>query len=105
MLKKPWKTITQDNGTINIYGNNHYIPLDYEVPEWNMDKPEEERDQETCFKYKGNTYFLSEIMRIEKSAPDWMQYFDGYDSHGYGFGILVKLSDDNEAVKVYTYIS
>jgi len=107
MLKKPFKVITSPNltGTLKIYGNNHLIPLDYQVPEWNKDKPEEDQDLESCFVYKGHTYFLSEFMRIEKNAPAWMQEYHGYMSDSYFSGIVVKLDFAGESVKVYTYIS
>ena len=108
MLKKPYKSIKQDNGTLDIYGNNHWIELDYQVPEWNNDKPD--ADVEACFKYKGNLYFLSEIMAVNNpiynpNPPEWMKGFDGYMSDSFFSGILIKLSDEGDMVKVYTFLS
>jgi hypothetical protein len=103
MLSKPCKVITQDNGTINIYGNGHTRELEYRVPDWNEDD-----EMESCFTYKGNVYFLSEFMsthnRVHFHGPEWMKEFDGYNNDSFFSGILIKLIDD-EAVKVYTYIS
>jgi hypothetical protein len=39
------------------------------------------------------------------NPPEWIKEFDGYHNDSYFSGILIKLSDTGEAVKVYTYIS
>jgi hypothetical protein len=67
-------------------------------------------EYEACFWYKGNLYFLSEIMAVNNPVhnphpPDWMKGFDGYMSDSFFSGILIKLSDCEDAVKAYTYIS
>jgi hypothetical protein len=106
MLKKPFKVITLDNElgkTINIYGNNHWIELEYDKHSWS------DEEVEACFKYKGNTYFLSEFMNIhnkihEPNPPEWLLEFDGYMADSYYSGVLIKLGITNEAVKVFTYI-
>jgi len=99
MLKKPCKIITEENGEIKIYGNGHDIEIEYAVPEWN-----DNLEEEACFKYKGNICFLSEYMRIDNNASNWMKEFDGYSGDSYFSGTLIKLSNSNDAVKVYTYI-
>jgi len=104
-MSKLWKTIDQENSTIKIYGDDEYIEIDYKIPEWEKDKPEDEQEFEACFEHEGNTYFLSEIMRVEKNAPEWMQEFSGYSSQTYFSGIMVKMSDCGDGVKVYTYTS
>jgi len=109
MLNKPYKTITQENGELKIYGNNHEIETYYTVPDWNEDKPEDEQ-MELAFKYKDHEYFLSEFMAVHNKVhnpnpPEWMLEFDGYMSDSYFSGILIKLIDNGEAVKAYTYIS
>jgi hypothetical protein len=106
MLKKAYKTITRENGKIEIYGNGHDIELEYKVPEWN----EETGEEEQCFQYKGNTYFLSEFTNIhnkvwQPNPPEWQLEFDGIKSDSYFSGILIKISEDGEGVKAYTYIS
>jgi len=108
MSKKPWKVITEEgrSGEIKVYGNHHYRPVDYAVPDWN----EETGEEEACFKHKGNTYFLSEFVNIHNKVhnpnpPEWMKEFDGYMSDSYFSGLLIKLSECGEGVKVYTYIS
>jgi len=92
MWKKPFRTYERDNGKLEIYGNNHWIELEYDYPEYVMDdimnainkqipdfsnisKTEQmaiidttadslEFDFESCFMYKGHKYFLSEIMAV-----------------------------------------
>lgn len=103
MLNKAWKTIQQENGKIEIFGNNHDIELTYETPDWS-------EDLEQCFKYKGNTYFLSEFMNIHNKVynpnpVDWMKEFSGYMNDSAFSGILIKLSECGEAVKAYTFIA
>jgi hypothetical protein len=104
MLHKPCKVITDDNGTIKIYGNGHARELEYRVPDW-MD---EEDETEQSFIYKGHVYFLSEFLNTHNpvyfSGPDWMKEFDGYNNDSFFSGILIKLIGD-EAVQVYTYIA
>lgn len=98
MLKKAWRTIeTPENGKIEIYGNNREIEIFYSKPEWG-------KEEEVCFKYKGNIYYLSEFMRIDKNALEWMQEFSGYTGDSYFSGVIIKLSEDGETVKAYTYI-
>jgi hypothetical protein len=105
-VRKPYKKIEKDNGTIDIYGNHHWIELRYQQPPWDEDSIEE------CFTYKGVTYFLSEIMAVHNpvhnpNPPTWMQEFDGYMSDSFFSGILIKLgTGENEGyVKAYTFIS
>ena len=101
-MKKAYKTITQENGVINIYGNNKPIQIEYSIPEWSNNN-----DEECCFKYKGNIYFLSEFMRIEQNSPFYTDegLFHGYYSDSFFSGVLVYISDCGEYVKAYTYIS
>ncbi len=96
-MKKPWKVLKQENGSISIYGNNHVKEIEYEKPEWS-------EDEEPCFRYKGNVYFLSEFLLIQGSNP--FKDFDGYFSDSSFSGILIKIVDSNEGtLKAYTYIS
>jgi hypothetical protein len=110
MLRKPCKRIpTQNCGSIDIFGNGHWKEIDYEVPEWNEDNVNP--DIESCFKYKGITYFLSEFMPVELDSPfclfnkEGEKLFDGYHSDSFFSGILIKLDENSEAIKAYTYIS
>jgi len=99
MLKKPYKTISQENGDIRIFGNGHSIPIDYKIPEWSEDK-----ESEACFEYKGNTYFISEFMLIDKHSH--FKGFDGYSGDSFFSGVLIKLVKNtfNEYLKAYTYL-
>lgn len=103
MLKKPYKIINE----VKIFGNNQWREMEYGIPEWK--EKEEEFEEELFFTYKGNKYFLSEIIAVHNEfynphPPDWMSEFDGFMPESYFNGILIKLSDDMEKVKVYTYI-
>lgn len=95
------KVIQLENGSITIKGNDHWLELDYQIPEWNED--DEDPEMEACFQYRGNTYFLSEFMKIEKNSSDWMQDFDGHHGESYFSGILIKLAGSGDAVQVYSY--
>lgn len=107
MLSKPLYTI--DN--VNIYGNNHNVPLVYwyelsDKEKENFDYIDNPDENFTGFRYKGNVYGLDEFMRVESYAPDWMKKFDGYKGDSFFSGILVKYNEeDNDFIKVYTYIS
>ena len=105
MLKKPFLVIKNpdNDNEMKIYGNNHDIEIQYKVPEWEMEKPEEEQEMKSCFTYKGNTYFLSEILRVDKDSQEGKAGFYGYHGWTYFSGILIKLSDSGDSVKVYTY--
>ena len=102
-MKRIYKTVEQENGTIKIYGSNRWIEVDYNhKPDWAED------DVEASFRYRGHRYYLSEFMRMGYGGgwvPDWLKEFDGQAGDSFFSGILVKLSNDGEAVKAFTYIS
>jgi hypothetical protein len=107
-----YKEIKLDNfgSIVKIYGSDEWIELEYDIPEWNLDKPEEDQEVESCFKYQGNTYFLDEFMNIHNKFYNpnplkWMLEFHGYRGDSFFSGLLIKLDPSGEAVKVYTYIS
>lgn len=114
--RKPWKVITQDNGEIQIFGNHHWIELEMGIPDWidkeeleNLSEEEKWQKEEKYFNYKNRKYFLSEIMNIHNKVyfpnpPKWMEEFDGYCNDCYFSGILIKLDNSGDAVKVYEYI-
>ena len=84
-------------GKITVYGNGQFLDVFYARPDWS----EEEED---AFEYKGETYFLSEFMRIDRNAPDWMRAFDGHHGDTWFSGILVKYNRDCDGIQVYTYM-
>ena len=93
------KTITQENGTLTIIGNNHWIPIEYEMPVY-----EEEYGPQACFRYKGDIIFLSEFV----ITPDYLAEYDGIMNYSYFSGLLVKMGEDDNgetAVKVYRFYS
>jgi len=115
MLRKPWKTVEQNNGTLSIFGNHHWIELEYGIPEWEADaarREEREANLEDYFVYKGIKYFISEFMSVHNrfhnpNPPEWMKEFDGYMNDSFFSGVVIKMGDgDNQGyVKAYTFIS
>jgi hypothetical protein len=120
-FNKPYKVIEQENGSIRIYGNNHLHDMLYwselttkEHKEFDWIS-EENQDYVEFFRYKGNTYCMSEFMSAHNSIynpnqPDWMKEFDGYTNDSFFSGILVKYPKedemiDQEHILVYTFIS
>ena len=91
-----------------IVGNGHEIEIEYKQPDWNEE--EEDREEEACFQYKGNTYFLSEIMSFHNTVhcpdpPKEFEGFDGYLGETYFSGIVVKISSCGDSVRAYRYYS
>jgi len=103
------KIIQQENSitSLTIIGNDHLIPLDEEIPEWNIEKEDKDNYYEKCFKYKGNTYFLSEATIINKKAQPHLKEFDGIFTESFFSGILIKIVGEDEIdgpfVKAYRY--
>jgi hypothetical protein len=95
------KEIVQENGTITIEGNNQWREIKYDIPEWNKDK--ENADYEACFDFKGNRYFLSEILRTNHEGV--FKEYDGYMSDSYFSGLVVNLNKECDAVQVCRYRS
>lgn len=96
------KTIDRKTHSVTVIGNHHYIPIEYQVPDWDV-------EEQACFKYKGEYYFLGEFMRIEH-ALDWMNEYHGYMSDSYFSGLLVRFPEDeyrsyDDCVQVYRYYS
>ena len=107
MLTRSRKTIETESGKLEIYGNNHCRDLLYwydltEKEQQDFDFTD--REDSSYFRYKGNVYTLGDIMRLSAGHP-FGDGFDGYHSEGFFSGILVKLSDCGDALKVFTYIS
>jgi len=93
----------------NIYGNNHNIKLIYGYQLSDKEKSQFDymgniEDDFIGFRYHGNIYSLGDFMRTENNDP-FVGFADGYHGDSYFSGILVKLNEENESVKAYTYIS
>lgn len=110
MATKPLWT----DGSVKIFGNNHDVPIIYGYQlsdkwkkEFDYYDNEEELDGATFFKYKGWIFDLCEFIAIRGNHPfeECPIKFDGYKSDTFFSGVLIKLSDDGESVKVYTYYS
>jgi len=91
-----------------IKTNNQWRQLSYrsEVPE-NILKSEFDYQDENevfdgFFKYKGFWYHLDQFMRLDNNSPFGGQW-DGYLNDSAFSGVLVKLSDDGDSVKVATF--
>jgi hypothetical protein len=82
---------------VTITGNEHWLEIQTDVPE------SEEEDCRSYFVFRGNKYFLDEIMNLHNKVycvnpPKFMEGFDGYDDH-----ILIKLHASGDAVKAYNF--
>jgi hypothetical protein len=108
-MKKSWSKPCKVINNCNIYGNNHNIKLinGFELTDKEksqFDYMDNNEDNFTGFRYRGNVYSLSDFMRTENNDP-FIGFADGYHSDSYFSGILVKFNEGNESVKAYTYIS
>jgi hypothetical protein len=65
--------------------------------------PEDYRDGEVFFRYKGNVYPISDFMRIGNN-PDFKGW-EGYSADTYFSGVIVKFTEDCDSVIVGTYYS
>ena len=97
-LKKIYKKIKRENGTLIIYGSNRWLNTEYKKPEWG-------EERELSFLYRGSRYFYSEFMRVERHASDFMQEFAGYRGDSHFSGVLIKLNEEGDKVKAFTYIA
>jgi len=105
-MRKHFKAIERENGTIYLYGNHHWKEIIYEVPEWT--KEEQNPDVEACFYYLGERYFISEFMPVKKGSPFYNLGdigFTGYKSDSFFSGVLMTFHEYGDAVQAYTYIS
>jgi len=73
--------------------NFHWIEIEHEQPEWSD-------ELEPCFKYRGDTYFLSEFMRFNFTNSNYNGYWDGYLQTSNFGGLVVKIHDTGDAVQV-----
>ena len=101
---------------LKVYTNHHRHPIIYY---WELTKEEkddfdwvEDGDNDhTFFRYRGNTYCLSDFMQITPQAPKEFQSWHGYISDSFFSGILIKwpLEDwgqiDTDFVITGTFIS
>ena len=107
MLNKPYRTL--EDG-LQIFGNNHRVPLvcGFELSERERRDydylSDDELESELFFRYKGSVYGLCDFMRIE-GFPELARIADGIHNDTYFSGILVKYTDDNDFIKVYTFYS
>ena len=69
---------------VTIISNYHWRETDYAVPDWGV-------DEEECFTYRGETYFLSEFGHTRNPIlPDWLREWQGYQNDSFFSGILVR---------------
>jgi hypothetical protein len=90
-------TIIKNN--ITIRGNGHWLPIDYDHPEWS-------EDIQPFFMYKGERYWLEEFL-ITDRIPEFSD-FDGYASDSFFSGVVIKRGENEygeQCVKAYTYYS
>lgn len=108
-MKKIYKKVEQENGTITFYGTNRWQKLYMGHPEWHK----REESPEYYFKHQGRRNYISEFDRVNRPnvyMPEYMKEFDAYQSDSFFSGICIKFPkyDDwehEDMVKVFVYIS
>lgn len=98
-----------------VISNYHWRETDYAKPDWS-------EEEEECFSYRGEVYFLSEFVRVHANPwvvnpPAWLCAWDGYHGDSFFSGILVRYQKDidscwpdwyperEDCIQVATYIS
>ena len=90
---------------LRIITNNHrrevlYWPeltqAEQREHDWILESDTQDIDTVEFFRYKGWTYCLSDIMRVESYAPVEFQGWDGYVSETFFSGILVKYAREDD---------
>jgi len=66
---------------------------------------EDEIDCATFFKFRGQVYDLGEFMRIDNHPDTEFSAYAGYRSDSFFSGLLIKLSNCGDMVRVATYYS
>ena len=97
-MKKIYKTIKEGDHETNIYGSNRWIKIKYARPEWSEEAP-------PYFVYQGRRIYSDEFMCIDIHAPQWIKEFHGYTNDSFFSGLLIKLDEEGERAKVFTFIS
>jgi len=102
-MKKIYKEVKRENGTVTIYGSNRWKQLYYAIPEWR--RGEQDQQDEPYFIHQNRRHYLSEFMAIGKHSSDWMHEFDGYANDSFFSGLFIKMDCEEDRVKVFLYIS
>jgi len=88
--------------SITIKSNYQWREILHERDENNEDNEEE---VDSYFIYKEQKFYLHEFIKITKSYPSEFQKYDGMTSLSAFSGILIKISECGEAVKVFYFYS
>lgn len=95
---------------MNIITNNIARPIlySYELPKEVLKEFDyyntEQLEQASFFKYKGSYYDLGNFIRINTDDPGF-KLWDGAQGNSWFSGVLVRCTNDNEAVIVGRYYS
>ena len=90
---------------MKVITNHHWREIEYKIPEWNEE--DEEPEFEACFEYKGDTYFLSEFIRLNGNLElgTLLDEWEGIQHDTAFSGTLVKLHEDGDAIIAGWYYS
>ncbi len=91
---------------LKIFSNHHerQFSFRYEVPKQILVDDFEWLDAvDGFFKYLGTWFHVSEFSIIPKGDKSFPNSWEGFISHTYFSGTLIKLSDDRETYQVATY--
>ena len=97
-----------NNKGLTLKGNGHWIPIitGYELTGEELlefDYLDDPINDFTGFKYRGDAYDLSNIMRHNETING--VEFHGIVNYTIWSGILIQIADSGDAVKVYYYWS
>ena len=98
-MKKVYKKVEQDNGTITFYGGR--------VSELHYGENPDIDDVDQYFTHYGRRYWLSDFTRIGFAGgcvPAYIREFDGYLHDSFFSGVAIKLGEDGESVMACTFI-
>ena len=99
-MKKVYKKVEQDNGTLTFYGGRK-ATLHFG---YNKDLGE----NDYYFFHYGRKYWLSEFTICGwggASIPEYMKEFSGYTNDSFFSGVAIKVDNTGETVKACTFIS
>jgi hypothetical protein len=94
---------------MEIKTNHQYRPTLYWFELTDKEKAEydyEDAQEWSYFRYRGWTYTMADFMRLNHDDPGMpFKGWDGYHGDSYFSGVVIKISNCGEAVKVGRYYS
>ena len=83
--------MTMNDNIMKIYGDDKWIEIEHD------------KDSEPYIPFNDEHYNISDYMILEHQPLS--KYFDGYSNDTVFSGTFIKLSDDNDAAKLFFYVT